>query len=434
MNAAAEGAGRPRVCLVTPGHLSTNPRLVKEAEALSGAGYEVHVVAARFLGWADAADEEFQDREWSVTRVGFGPFAGPLGRAHQGLRTRLLRQLFRLVRSISGLAEGAFHPVLPALTRAACRVRADLYVAHNLAALPAASRAAALHGARLGFDAEDFHLGELPQRLENRFARSLVRAIEQRYLPRCDYLTAASPGIAGAYAAEYGIEAPVVLLNVFPKREAPSGPTARGAVAPGPSVYWFSQTIGPDRGLECAVRAIGRAAAKPHLYLRGTPARGFLDRLQRLASEAGADGRVHVLPPANPAEMARLAAGYDLGLSGEPGHTPNNRMALGNKVFTYLLAGIPVAISDVPAHQALAPALGQAARLYPAEDAEGLAARLDEFLLEPARLAEARSAAWRLGQTRYNWDLEQPILLYLVGGVLREDVGHADRRIAAGDA
>jgi hypothetical protein len=35
--------------LVTPGHLSTNPRLVKEADALAAAGYQVSVVSARFI-------------------------------------------------------------------------------------------------------------------------------------------------------------------------------------------------------------------------------------------------------------------------------------------------------------------------------------------------------------------------------------------------
>ena len=34
-----------RICLVSPGHLSSNPRLVKEADALHEAGYAVRVVA-----------------------------------------------------------------------------------------------------------------------------------------------------------------------------------------------------------------------------------------------------------------------------------------------------------------------------------------------------------------------------------------------------
>ena len=36
-----------RVCLVSGGHPSSNPRLVKEADALAAAGYELTVVHAQ---------------------------------------------------------------------------------------------------------------------------------------------------------------------------------------------------------------------------------------------------------------------------------------------------------------------------------------------------------------------------------------------------
>ena len=41
----AEGSGAARICLVTSAHVSNNPRLVKEADALVAAGHMVRVVA-----------------------------------------------------------------------------------------------------------------------------------------------------------------------------------------------------------------------------------------------------------------------------------------------------------------------------------------------------------------------------------------------------
>jgi glycosyltransferase involved in cell wall biosynthesis len=312
------------------------------------------------------------------------------------------------------VVRAAWHPISPDLVRAALDVQADLYIAHYPAALPAAAIAAQRHQARYAFDAEDFHLGDTPEGPEHHTERQMLRAIEGKYLPRCAYVTAASPGIAAAYVETYGITRPTVVLNVFPRSQASSGPTPRETAAPGPSVYWFSQTIGGDRGLECAVRAIGGARTRPHLYLRGTPAAGFLDRLRTIAREAGVEERLHVLPPAIPSEMERLAAAYDVGLVGETGHTPSRRIALTNKQFTYLLAGIPVVMSDTPAHCAFAPAMGDAVRLYPVDDPAGLAAALDALLSDPASLAAARNAAWRLGQERFNWDVEQTKLLRCV--------------------
>jgi glycosyltransferase involved in cell wall biosynthesis len=312
----------------------------------------------------------------------------------------------------------ASHPIGPDLLRAALDVRAHLYIAHYPAALPVAAIAAQRHQGRYAFDAEDFHLGDFRDGPEYDVQRQMLRAIEGRYLPGCSYVTAASPGIADAYVEAYGIARPTVVLNVFPRAQAACGPTPRGTAAPGPSVYWFSQTIGPDRGLECAVRAIDRARSRPHLYLRGTPAAGFLDHLRTIAAKVSAADRLHVLPPAAPSEMVRLAASYDLGLSGEPGHTANNRLALGNKLFTYLLGGVPAVMSDVPAHCAFVAEAGDAVRLYPVDNPVGLAAALDMLLGDPAALAAARTAAWRLGQEFFNWDVEQAKLLSCAAAAL----------------
>ena len=410
---------RRRVCILTPGHLSTNPRLVKEADSLADAGYEVSVIAADCTLWARDADRSFSGQAWQVVRtLSFGPHSPLPSRVVQLVRQRLARAMVAAgVRRMPTIL-AAWHPIGPDLVSAALDVRADLYIAHYPAVLPAAAIAAQHHRGRYAFDAEDFHLGDAPDGPEYNAQRRMLCAIEGRYLPGCAYVTAASPGIADAYVDAYGIVRPIVALNVFPRDQAPCRPTSGGTVAPGPSVYWFSQTIGPERGLECAVRAIGQAQSRPHLYLRGTPAAGFLGYLRTIATESGVADRLHVLPPAVPSEMVRLAAVYDLGLSGEPGHTGNNKIALGNKLFTYLLAGIPAVISDVSAHRDIAPTMGDAARLYPVDAPAGLATALDTLLGDPEALASARTAAWQLGQERFNWDLEQDNLLGCVSTAL----------------
>jgi len=176
-------------------------------------------------------------------------------------------------------------------------------------------------------------------------------------------------------------------------------------------VYWFSQTIGPDRGLEVAVEAVGRAQSQPHLYLRGSPAKGFVDKLQSLAAYVNAAERLHFLPPEPPIAMVRLAAAYDVGLSAETGSTGSRKIALTNKIFTYLLAGIPAITSDVPAYRDFALEAGDATRLYSTENVDSLATAIDEVIGNPQMLAQARAAAFRLGQSRFNWDLEAVNLL-----------------------
>lgn len=393
------------VCLVSPGNLASNPRLVKEAAALEQAGYDVTTVVCRQAGSLASYDEDLARRAtWKVvvadrvpTERFWGAASRPLARAMDGLRLPV---------PVS-VAAAAYGGLVRTLRDAVARVPADLYIAHYVAALPAAATAAARHGGRLGFDAEDFHSGEGSDGDEDRFRMRMVERVERSVLPRCVHLTAAAPLIADAYTDKYGVAADT-LLNVFPRDMAPVAPhpASTGALR----AYWFSQTIGPDRGLQAFLRAMAHCRADVVLDVRGDNRWGHGDRLMELARELGVAARVNILPMAAPEDMVRLAASYDLGLSLETDATLNRRICLTNKIFTYLLAGVPVLLSDTPAQRALSPDLGRAARLISLDDPQGTAGVLDA-LADRTALEAAKAEAWQLGQQRYNWDVEKDVLL-----------------------
>lgn len=408
-----------RVCLISPGHLSTNPRLVKEALSLREAGYEVTVVHGQFAAWGTEHDAPIAQEIGNIRSVPFGrDRASDATYLKQTVLRHAARTLARVGLTNASLVEAAHHPIVRDLAAVASSVPAELYVAHYVAALPAALRAARRRGALFAFDAEDFHPGDLPEAPEHALEKKLIGMIEGRCLPAAAYVTAASPMIAQAYANVYGIALPSTILNVFPKRNAPAGPTRGGNARPGPSIYWFSQTIGPGRGLETALEAIARAASKPHFYLRGTPAAGYEQQLRALSQRAGVADRLHFLEPAAPDELERLGGAFDVGYIGELPETLNRRIALTNKLFSYLLGGIPFLASDIPSHRMIADDFGPAMTLFSVNDAQSLSAAMDAILLDPERLAGARAHAWNLGQERFNWDQERAKLLALVDETL----------------
>lgn len=399
-----------RITILTPGQIGSNPRVVKEADALHEGGHDVHVIATCGVDFVEPHDQSILARaKWSITRL---PLPGPLvWKASRALQRAAALGTGMGVRQFQMLAAS---PWTVRLAEAAVARPSDLYIAHYTAALPAAAAAARHHGTRYAFDAEDFHPGDFPGGPEHRRARQVVMGIEATHLPGAAYVSAASPGIAEAYRAAYQIAEPTVLTNVFARSDAPQATSPRGATVPGPSLYWFSQTIGPDRGLEAAVAALVHARSRPHLYLRGTPAAGFAQTLQDLAAAHGVAERLHLLAPEDPGDMVRLAAQFDVGLVAETGHSHNRRIAWTNKQFTYTLAGVPSLMSDIPAHRAFAQDAADFAFLYQVDDPHSLAAALDALLLDPTRLSSARSAAFEAGQQRFNWDLEQDKLRAIV--------------------
>lgn len=406
----------PLVCLITPGHIASTPRLVKNADALVAAGYRVHVVAGRHFPPADALDETLlASAPWSHARVdarrGFPSFA---------------RKLLRLVSrnwircglpATRGLAARAHHAETFHLAAVAARQPAQLYLGHCLAGLPAAAHAARLRGVPFAFDAEDFHEGEEIAAREELRARQVILA---RLLGRCAFVTAAAPLIADAYRQSYGVE-PITLLNVFPLAEAPAAPSAPPAItAHRPAVlYWFSQTIGPGRGLEAVVAIAGKMRTPVALHLRGFVSPGYAAHLRALAAAARLERPIHFLPPAPPSDMIQLAAAADLGLSTEESQPLNRDLCLTNKIFTYLLAGLPQLLSPTRAQTALAPDLGPAALLGPLARVDETALQLDRFFGASENVIQARAAAWRLGRRRYCWDVEQAAFVRLVDRLLR---------------
>ncbi len=403
----------PVVCLITPGHVASTPRLVKNADALAEAGYRVHVVSGRHFAPADALDDTLLARaKWSHTCVDFrsGWMAGMRKLLRYGAR-RALR--FPSIASLR-LAARAHHAETFHLARSAAVVPAQLYLGHCLAGLPAAAFAAAARGVGCGFDAEDFHDAEGGMDETERIAR---RTLQTGLLSRARILTAASPLIAESYRETYGVRADP-LLNVFPLSEAPTQPVEPTSTANRAArLYWFSQTIGPGRGLEQVIAITARMRMPTELYFRGFVSSNYASHLRALAGP-GRAGSLHFLAPAPPAEMVRLSADADLGLSTEEPQPLNRDLCLTNKIFVYLLAGLPQLLSHTRAQAALAPELGSAALLARLEDPLGTALQLDAFFSAPSRVAEARQTAWQLARQRFCWDIEKLRLLQRVAAVL----------------
>jgi hypothetical protein len=413
MNRAA-----PLVCLITPGHLASSPRLVKEADALVGAGYQVHVVAGRHFAPVDPLDADILNTaQWQCTRVDYRTGAGALARKILRRFARLLVVHPRLA-SVT-IATRANHAEALRLGAVASSLPAQLFIGHCLPGLPAAALAARSRGVPHGFDAEDFHDTETEAVLNVPAERASAHMLQERLLSGCAHLTAASPLISGQYTETYGVH-PRTVLNVFPRSQAPASAIDPGPVSEGrPAIiYWFSQTVGPGRGLEAAVLILGKMRTPVELHLRGFPAEGYAAHLQAVATRAGVTRPIRFLDSGPPSGMARLAAGADLGLSTEPTFPPNRNICLTNKIFVYLLAGIPQLLSSTAAQSALAPELGEAAILADLAQSESVARQLDQFFADPARTASARRAAWNLAEKRYCWDVEKSHFLESIRSII----------------
>jgi glycosyltransferase involved in cell wall biosynthesis len=416
MNAQVMHRSSKRICIVTSSHIAVNPRVVKEADALHDAGYDVHVVfVQRHAGTVRDHDERvLNGKMWRSCAVRCARATEKMRWLRAVGRERFFRHVPRLFWRYGLVAERAEGRAVIELAAAASEQRADLFIGHNPEGLAAAAIAAKRMNASLGFDAEDFHTGETNN--PEQIAR--VDFIQQRYLPKCRHLTAASVGIGAALAERYDVRRPVAVNNTFnwSDRKSLDGRRVdrRGAAL---SLYWYSQKIGLDRGIQDAIRAAGLLDEKPQIHLRGLvddDVRASLVELARSSNLA----ELHFHPPVPPNDLLSRAVEHDVGLALEQGQVLNRAICTTNKLFLYLLAGLAVAATSVPGQASVISEFPGCATQYTPGDYHALARILAAWTRDRTTLEAAKAAALDAARERFNWELESKRLVDAVSVAL----------------
>jgi glycosyltransferase involved in cell wall biosynthesis len=421
------------IVLITSGQPATNPRLVKEADLFTANGYQVTVLYCYWNKWATLADQQLMaTRKWKLIQVAGSP-AGAIAAYY---KSKLLHKLAGCTARISvnnKLSVYALSRATLPLVRAASRIPADLYLAHNLAALPAAVIAARRNEAISGFDAEDYHREETPASLASIERRLKVR-IEDTYIPQLDHFTTSSRDIAELYEQHYH-RRPMVIRNLLPKttplfttvtalmQQATAIPHATvfiNPVSPPVKLVWFSQSIGPNRGIELIMDALQYLAATNYeLHLLGDIKPGYLEQLHGLASRNNIPlEKLHIHKPMEPEALTRFIATFDIGLASETGFCSNNEAALSNKLFTYIQAGLVVILSDTKAQRQFYnehPIIGIC---YKKDSSSALAEAIQHYINHRKTLEDTKRANYLLGQQFLNWETECQLLLRKINRIL----------------
>jgi len=309
--------------------------------------------------------------------------------------------------SVLSFQENAGSQFFPELKRKACGIKADLYIAHNVGALPVAAAAAKRYGVKYAFDAEDFHRS---QEAGNPKEFNAVKRIEDRYFSDAVFITAGSELIGEEYRKHYPSKKITVINNVFSKSQQPGFHELETAPL---KIFWFSQTVGLKRGVQDVIAALNSFSHFPVSFtILGDTSANVKKELQQMFNNGS--HTLHFLPPCNEAQLIETASQQHIGLALEPGFSLNNNIALSNKLFTYLLSGCAVIVTATPAQQLFYSKYPQCGWCYTPGDITALLSILREAYQNPTLLLQKRKAAWQLAASTCNWETEQQQFLTLV--------------------
>ena len=396
-------------------HLCHNPRVVKEAAALADAGFKVTVLG----GFLDTALKRRDEEMLRTQKFAFIPVVDMTRRSRAFSSLRIGKLLYRLTKIENAWQLGQAYP---SLAKAARAIDADLYICHMEQALAVGSLLLR-DGKRVATDMEDWYSEDLlPQARRHRPIR-LLRDLEQQLLRRGAFGICTSHVMAKALANSYNCVQPAVIYNVFPwaDRQRLTGGMLDRRDASKPSIYWFSQTLGPERGLEDLVLSLPFINQAVEIHLRGKPSvGGFKEVLEEKIPLEWKD-KVFFHSPVHNGELLSRVAEHDIGFAGERPDPPNKDLTVSNKLFHYLLGGLAIVASNTSGQKEISEMANGAIQLYEARNPRSLANAINALLSSPARLKAAKAAAINSAQSDFCWEVQQHVLTELVARNLNSD-------------
>jgi glycosyltransferase involved in cell wall biosynthesis len=404
------------IVLITPGQPTVNPRLVKEAAALVDAGYDVSVIYNFYVAWADKFDEELFQKYPQIKwiRVGGHPKSQPILYFFTRARKKFYSILFKIFENRFFLTEKCVIRAFPELLNKALSIKADLYIAHNLGALPAAVLAAKKRNSKVGFDAEDFHRGENKSNSKY-FIEKNTKFLENKYIPEVNYFTAASLLIAAAYRHLFSGLDPVVIRNVF-SSGLTSARVNYSKISDPLKLFWFSQNVGQHRGIEDVILALGKIKNENiQLFLLGNCFEKNRAYFIQMAKDNGlAISQLQFIRPVSIERILLTASNCDIGLCTEVSSDESMELRLTNKIFTYILAGNALIASDTQAQKELLQQHPKLGKIYERGNIESLSEVIKYFYDNRDTLNGCKQASFDLGKMELNWEIEQQKFLDLV--------------------
>ncbi|MDB5109928.1 MAG: hypothetical protein JWR67_1042 [Mucilaginibacter sp.] len=403
-----------KIIFISSGQPSLNPRLVKEADALADAGYQVTVLYAYWNDWGDSFNKQLlPTKKWNAICVGGHPVNSPFTYFTSRFIHKLSKWLFNQL-NLNFWADFATARGSYSLALEAKKHKADLYIGHNLGALRAIIKASEKYNAKCGFDAEDFHRQEVSDELDS-VNYKIVKYLEDKYYKRLNYLTTSSSQIANAYSQLYPEREPITILNVFPKNI----PIRQHAInSTGPvKLFWFSQTIGINRGIEDVAKALKLLKTEDYeLHLLGSI--NNEGKQQFIDNELLGIKNVFFHSPVPPNELINFATKFDIGLASENNIPLNRDICLTNKVFTYLQAGLAIIASDTTAQKNFLEENPDVGKVYQKKDIQSLKSILSAYQADRKMLYNSCKASLKLGQEKLNWENESIKFLSLINTTL----------------
>ncbi len=178
--------------------------------------------------------------------------------------------------------------------------------------------------------------------------KRILKRMEKRYIKHADHVFAVSDSIARWYQETYGLTGVTVIKNIptHKKKPAPKGSNRLRDLFKVPAeriLYIYQGAFFKGRGIPILLAVFSRSDIHDHIVFMG-----YGELAEEIKENASRHQNIHFLEAVPPGEVVEYTSGADVGFSLIENTCLSYYYSLPNKVFEYLVSGIPCIVSDFP--------------------------------------------------------------------------------------
>lgn len=334
-----------RIVMIVWNEFKNDARVLKEAETLQYAGYQVVVHALHTPGVT--CQNEVYSTGVKVVRVPRSPLwkwrkskSGTSAQSTTGKKIGAINSMSLRVRVLRILARLWTHAGLAVQM---IRAKPDVVHAHDVNTLPTAWFVAVISRSPLIYDAHEIST----DREGYASFRNLVAWVEKHLMPRAFGTITTTRTRSKFFARAYNIPRPLVLQNRPRLASVTATDKIRNELELKQDwpIVLYQGGLQQGRGLERLVRSAEKVENAYFVFIGGGRLEG---KLKALVEELELSSRVFFIPTVPLSELPYYTASADIGVQPIENTCLNHFSTDSNKLFEYIIAGLPVISSDLP--------------------------------------------------------------------------------------
>ncbi len=221
-----------------------------------------------------------------------------------------------------------------------------LIIANDWQMLPIAKLIADKHRLKFAYDSHEHALSENNHSFIHKYLfNGYISLLEKECLDGVSFVTSVSEGIVNAIKQQYQLSCPHFVVRSTPYyKKIPFRPTTKDKI-----IIYFHGYLKENRNLDVILESLVHLKDHYHVLFRGGhySSSEYEKSLKSLAKDLGVENRFAIEPIASHDQMIELTSKADIGLSLPPLNSLHSDMALPNKFFEYMMAGLAIGVSNV---------------------------------------------------------------------------------------